>query len=119
MLFIEYRQAAEAGDLEHLPAACEQAVLRACGLRVDQLMMVSPGSLPRTSSGKLRRRETLTRFLAGQLQGPDTMGPLKLAGEMVRSALAYGRAGRAQDTDRAQDTHGAQDIGPDPQGHDG
>jgi fatty-acyl-CoA synthase len=39
------------------------------GLREAEVIVVAPGSLPRTSSGKLRRRQIRQRYLDGQLFG--------------------------------------------------
>ncbi|MEO8504830.1 MAG: fatty acyl-AMP ligase [Acidobacteriota bacterium] len=80
----------EAGITE----ACERAVLRAANLVVDELHVVAPGTLPRTSSGKLRRGETLRRHLAGELLPPVPVTAMRLAGAMLRSRLALRRARR-------------------------
>ena len=54
-------------------------------------MPTSMSTLPRTSSGKLRRGETLRLYLAGALLPPDAVNPIRLAGMMARSGLAYAR----------------------------
>jgi hypothetical protein len=56
--------------------------------------VLEPGTLPRTSSGKLRRSEALRRYLAGELTAPRKVGMVGLAVEMAKSALAFVRAGR-------------------------
>ena len=76
---------------EALPEACRAAVLGATGLAVGPVVVLAPGTLPRTSSGKLRRGETLRLYLAGELTAPDPVTPLRLAGAMARSSLAYAR----------------------------
>ncbi len=63
VVFVEHRRGAPAETVAGLPAACAEAVLAATGLRPDEVVVLAPGSLPRTSSGKLRRRETLRRHL--------------------------------------------------------
>jgi hypothetical protein len=50
-----------------------------------------PGTLPRTSSGKLRRAEALRRYLAGELTPPAPVNAVTLAAEVLKSALAYAR----------------------------
>ena len=40
-------------------------MVAATTLRPDRVVVLGPGVLPRTSSGKLRRGETLRRFEAG------------------------------------------------------
>jgi acyl-CoA synthetase (AMP-forming)/AMP-acid ligase II len=79
VLFVEASREAAPEELAALPEACREAVLGATGLAVDRLEVLSPGTLPRTSSGKLRRGETLRLYLAGELA---TLGPV-LAGAAV------------------------------------
>ena len=92
MLFVERRGHLSATGRERMETACREAVLAACGLWVDRLEAVDPGTLPRTSSGKLRRSETLKLFLTGELRPPSGVGPLKMAGELWSSAVAYRRS---------------------------
>jgi acyl-CoA synthetase (AMP-forming)/AMP-acid ligase II len=90
-LFVERSRQATAGELAALPAACGEAVLAATGLAIDRLEVLAPGTLPRTSSGKLRRSEALRLYLAGRLAPPAPVTPLRLAQAMARSSLAYAR----------------------------
>jgi acyl-CoA synthetase (AMP-forming)/AMP-acid ligase II len=90
-LFVEASRAATAVEREALPEACRAAVLGATGLAVDRVVILAPGTLPRTSSGKLRRAETLRLYLAEELTAPDPVTPLRLAGAMARSSLAYAK----------------------------
>ena len=53
-----------------------------CRARMD------PGTLPRTSSGKLRRGEALRQLQAGELRPPDRVTVLHVARETARSLLA-------------------------------
>ena len=53
-----------------LEQAVSRAVLAAVGTPADRVVLVPPGTIPKTSSGKLRRRETRERFLAGTLAPP-------------------------------------------------
>jgi len=96
LLFVEADRAATAADRDALPALCGRAVLAATGLAVGATFVLDPGTLPRTSSGKLRRGETLARHLAGRLDPPAPVNALRLAGELARSGLAFARAGRAR-----------------------
>jgi len=61
------------------------------GIRPHRVELLEPGTLPRTSSGKLRRAEALRQFQAGELRPPDKVTLLRLAKEMARSALAKAR----------------------------
>jgi len=91
LLFVEHRRGAAPEVVAELPEACREAVLGATGLRPDEVLALEPGTLPRTSSGKLRRRETLHRHLAGELEPPERVTPLYLTRAFARSALAYAR----------------------------
>ncbi|HKI01815.1 MAG TPA: fatty acyl-AMP ligase [Thermoanaerobaculia bacterium] len=89
VLFVETLRQARPAEVEALPEACRKAVLGATGLAVDEVVPLKPGTLPRTSSGKLRRAETLRLHLAGELAPPEPVTPLRLAGAMARSSFAY------------------------------
>jgi acyl-CoA synthetase (AMP-forming)/AMP-acid ligase II len=67
------------------------AVRVAAGLEAEVFEILEPGSLPRTSSGKIRRRETLRRWQNGELSPPGKVTPLRLAGALGRSSLAMAR----------------------------
>ncbi len=82
-----------AGDAA-LAERIERAVLERTGVRPREVHVLAPGTLPRTSSGKLRRSEALRRHLAGRLYPPDRTGALSLLARVARSTLAYARAGR-------------------------
>jgi acyl-CoA synthetase (AMP-forming)/AMP-acid ligase II len=90
-LFVEFSREATASEREALPEACREAVLGATTLSPDLVVALAPGTLPRTSSGKLRRGETLRLYLAGELVPPASATPVRLAGAMTRSSLAYAR----------------------------
>ncbi len=91
LLFVEHRRDALAESVADLPQACIEAVLAATGLRPDHVLALEPGTLPRTSSGKLRRQETLRRHLAGELNPPERVTPLLLTGALARSAFAFAK----------------------------
>ncbi len=74
-----------------LPQALREAVLGSAGVPVGEIVLLAPGTLPRTSSGKLRRGESLRLHLAGELSPPEKVTPLRLAGTLARSGLAYAR----------------------------
>jgi hypothetical protein len=50
--------------------------------------ILPPGTLPRTSSGKMRRQEALRRYLAGELAPPKQVTARSVAAEMARGAAA-------------------------------
>ena len=90
-LFVERSRHATPAELAALPDACREAVLAATGLALDRLEVLAPGTLPRTSSGKLQRSETLRLHLAGKLTPPAPVTPLRLARAAARSGLGYAR----------------------------
>jgi fatty-acyl-CoA synthase len=90
-LFVEIARNATPAELAGLTEACRAAVLGAVGLAVDEIELLPPGTLPRTSSGKLRRSETLRLWLAGELAPPEPVTPLRMARAVARSGFAYAR----------------------------
>jgi len=87
------RERAQGRDDAALVAAARAAVLERTGV-APRIALLAPGTLPRTSSGKLRRQEALRRHLAGALTPPRPAGVLRLALEAARSQLAWARARR-------------------------
>jgi fatty-acyl-CoA synthase len=51
-----------------LVAAINESVMRGVGLPADLVELIPPGSIPKTSSGKLRREETKQLYLTGTLK---------------------------------------------------
>jgi acyl-CoA synthetase (AMP-forming)/AMP-acid ligase II len=94
LLFVEHVRDATADQRDAMPTECIQVVLDATGLRVDEVLVVSPGTLPRTSSGKIRRREALERHLAGELRAPESVSTFKMLGTLLRSSRALARSRR-------------------------
>ncbi len=94
LLLAETSRDAADTDVAALPDACARAILAGTGLLVDEVVLLAPGTLPRTSSGKIRRREALAAHLAGTLSPPDRVTPLSVAGWYVRSAWAFTRGPR-------------------------
>jgi len=68
------------------------AVAERSGVRPHTVQLLAPGTLPRTSSGKLRRIEALRRWTTRTLHPPARVNAARLFGEMLRSALALARA---------------------------
>jgi fatty-acyl-CoA synthase len=57
-----------------LQAEVRRRVLQATGLAVDEIVLVSNGTVDRTTSGKLRRAELRERYAAGTLVPPRERG---------------------------------------------
>lgn len=85
----ETRQPAERhGELE---ARVAEAVGEAVGTPADVVVLVPPGTVPKTSSGKIRRRETRERYLDGRLVR-DRGRRGRLAAALAVARLARGVA---------------------------
>jgi fatty-acyl-CoA synthase len=92
LLFVEHRKGIDDALCAALASRCREAVAAATGLALDEVHVLAPGTLPRTSSGKLRRSETLRRHEAGELAPPERFGPLALAGALWRGRRALRRS---------------------------
>lgn len=73
------------------------ALLEGTGIRPHTIRLLPPGTLPRTSSGKLRRGEAKRLFLADQLSPPAAFGWAKFASAWLDSQMAFVRARRGLD----------------------
>jgi len=76
---------------EEVIAEVQSRVRSGLGLNSHHVELLPPGTLPRTSSGKLRRSEALRQFVAGELVPPEKVTALKLLLEMGKSRLAWSR----------------------------
>ena len=93
----------EAAAQERIRAGIREEVLRGVGVPPDAVELVSPHSIPKTSSGKLRRDETRRLYLTGALGAAvappwvqvarlGAAGAVRTSGRWARRALekAYG-----------------------------
>lgn len=78
-------------NAEEVIAEVRSRVRSGLALSLHHVELLPPGTLPRTSSGKLRRSEALRQFVAGQLVPPEKVTALKLLLEMGKSRLAWSR----------------------------
>jgi fatty-acyl-CoA synthase len=62
------------------------------GVRPHEVRLLAPGTLPRTSSGKLRRSEALRQLESGELRAPDAVTLLHIARETARSLFSRARS---------------------------
>lgn len=58
----------KAGEPEQLRQEIARAVGNAVGLRLDDIVLLAPGTLPKTSSGKLRRSACRARYQSSELE---------------------------------------------------
>jgi fatty-acyl-CoA synthase len=61
-------------------------------IRPAHVELLAPGTLPRTSSGKLRRREARTQWLAGTLSPPKKVSAASLLAAAAHGELSHARA---------------------------
>jgi len=76
---------------EEVRADISHRILKGLSLKPRDVELLEPGTLPRTSSGKLRRSEALRQFLAGELVPPEKVNALKLLFEVGKSQLAWAK----------------------------
>jgi acyl-CoA synthetase (AMP-forming)/AMP-acid ligase II len=94
LLLVEAGRGVADDDFAAIAEACRKKVRSATGLEVDGVEVLVPGTLPRTSSGKLRRQESLRLYLADKLETPRPMTPWRLAGAAVRGSIEVARLNR-------------------------
>lgn len=75
-----------------LEQQAHEAVVSTTGIRPDAIVLLGPGTLPRTSSGKLRRQHALRQYRCGELKPPRSVGPMLLASEFLKSMVGYARS---------------------------
>jgi fatty-acyl-CoA synthase len=92
LVLVEAQRQVAAARYPEIADACLRAVAASTGLVPDAVRVLPPGTLPRTSSGKLRRQEALRAFLADRLQPPSRVTPLLVARALARSAVAFLRS---------------------------
>jgi acyl-CoA synthetase (AMP-forming)/AMP-acid ligase II len=91
VLVLAERGGAEVADAE-VEAQARRAVLERVGIAPQAVVLLAPGTLPRTSSGKMRRREALRRHTAGELRPPGPATAAAMAKAVLRSTMGYARA---------------------------
>jgi len=76
---------------DEIVAEIQSRILSGLSLSPYDVVILPPGTLPRTSSGKLRRSAALEQFLAGTLAPPEKVTTLKLLKEVGKSQLAWAK----------------------------
>jgi acyl-CoA synthetase (AMP-forming)/AMP-acid ligase II len=77
---------------DRIAADIRERVINGIALTPHVVEVLRPGTLPRTSSGKLRRAAAIQSFAAGRLAPPARVSVLHLLREMVKSQLAWRRS---------------------------
>jgi acyl-CoA synthetase (AMP-forming)/AMP-acid ligase II len=92
IVMVEARKGLAPDRLVEVAEEVARSVLAATGLEADHVEVLEAGTLPRTSSGKIRRQEALRRWRSGNLTPPAAVTPFRLVGAALRSSLAMARA---------------------------
>src|SRR5690606_35802497 len=78
---------------DDLKAKIGAKVLETLALKVDEVVLLAPGSLPKTSSGKLQRNRTSELYRTGTLgKGANQAGALDVIKHLATSRWNYIRA---------------------------
>jgi fatty-acyl-CoA synthase len=93
LVVVAETRARDAARKDRLAAAITDRVAGAVGVPPDVVVLVAPGAVPKTSSGKIRRAETRALYVAGDLDR-ERGTPLAARARMLVS-LARGYSGRA------------------------
>ena len=92
MVVVAESREADAAKRAAMAAAVTQEISRGLGLPPDRVELIPLGSIPKTSSGKLRREETKQLYLAGKLTAGKAPAWLQIARLGAGGALsAVGR----------------------------
>ena len=78
-------------DEAALAEAVHARLLERTQIRTHTVRVLAPGTLPRTSSGKLRRAESLRQLLSGELAPPGRVTLFGMAKEAAKSLAAFTR----------------------------
>lgn len=81
-----------ATDHQQLQRDISLQITAQCHIHAKKVVICPPGTLPRTSSGKMRRHETLRLYLRGDLQAPRKVTPLRLTFLWASSRISYAKA---------------------------
>ena len=85
--------AASEARKQQLQQQIQAQVLAALSLRVDEVVLLAPGSLPKTSSGKLQRSRAAEMFARGELDaGPSSPSKLGLLKHLAASRWSFLKA---------------------------
>jgi fatty-acyl-CoA synthase len=87
MVVVAETRERDAARLRVLASAVTDLVSQGLGLPPDRVELIPPGSIPKTSSGKLRREETKQLYLAGTLSASRAPAWLQIARLGTGSAL--------------------------------
>ncbi len=93
LVLAERARASVHDDGDAIADLIRRAILEHTGIHPHTVRLLEPGTLPRTSSGKMRRGEALRQFLAGELAPPRRASRVRLTLAAIASALAFVKVG--------------------------
>jgi len=91
LIILAERDARSTRADDAIAAEIRERIVSGISLTPYHIEILEPGTLPRTSSGKLRRGDALRMFQTGGLTPPDRVNTLKVLKEMGKSQIAWGR----------------------------
>ncbi len=91
IVFIERDKQSGKADDKILATKASKKITESTGLVPESVIVLEPGTIFRTSSGKFRRGETLRQYIAGTLAPPAQVTIFQMSAEMVRSKIAFSR----------------------------
>ena len=94
VVLVERGQSARPEGDEALAKRVSREVSARTGLVPGRVCILNPGTLPRTSSGKIRRAEARRQLLLGTLLPPRRVTPMRVARALLRSYWSFVRLGR-------------------------
>ncbi len=105
--FIVAAELRVAGDRQNVAAEITRQISQALGMPPDLVELLPPHSIPKTSSGKLRRMETRRLYLAGKLgkQSPVWMQMARLA--LISAPQRVGKGLKSGTKSAAETIYGA------------
>jgi fatty-acyl-CoA synthase len=91
LVIVAESRASDAASRTKIATAINEKVMQGLGLPPDRVELIPPGSIPKTSSGKLRRDETKQLYVAGTLAAAKPPAWLQIArlgfGTYVKEAV--------------------------------
>ncbi len=88
VVLVERTRRGRASEDAELARAVSARISERTGLVAGRVLVLRSGTLPRTSSGKIRRSEARKQMLSGTLTPPKPATPLHILGEVVASKLS-------------------------------
>jgi acyl-CoA synthetase (AMP-forming)/AMP-acid ligase II len=89
LVIVAETKARSDGERRKLEKEIKRRVVDIFGIRVKEVVLLPPRTIPKTSSGKIQRRKCRALFLEGDLPTSGKLPLCKKAAILIRSALGY------------------------------